>query len=76
MPGPVAASPFPSAAKIKDGMVTVKDFNASITHALGISHEEILMSPTRRPFTIVDKGRGNISAQRVDVGRFWRPEHR
>jgi hypothetical protein len=44
-------------SKVKDGMVTVQDFNATIAHALGIPHEEILMSPTRRPFTIADKGK-------------------
>jgi hypothetical protein len=43
--------------KVKDGIVTVQDFNATIAHALGISHEEVLMSPTRRPFTIADKGK-------------------
>jgi hypothetical protein len=43
--------------KVKDGMVTVQDFNATIAHALGIPHDEVLMSPTRRPFTIADKGK-------------------
>jgi len=45
-----------SGGKVKDGIVTVQDFNATIAHALGISHEKVLMSPTRRPFTIADKG--------------------
>jgi hypothetical protein len=44
-------------SKVKDGMVTVQDFNATIAHALGIPHDEVLMSPTRRPFTIADKGK-------------------
>jgi len=43
--------------KVKDGLVTVQDFNATIAHALGINHEEVLMSPSRRPFTIADKGK-------------------
>ncbi len=47
--------------KVKDGMVTVQDFNATIAHALGISHEEVLMSPSRRPFTIADKGKPVMS---------------
>jgi hypothetical protein len=38
-------------------MITVQDFNATIAHALGISHEEVFMPPTRRPFTIADKGK-------------------
>jgi hypothetical protein len=43
--------------KVKDGMVSVQDFNATIAHALGIPWDEVLMSPTRRPFTMVDKGK-------------------
>jgi len=43
--------------KVKDGMVTVQDFNATIAHALGISHEQVVMSPTRRPFKIADMGK-------------------
>jgi Protein of unknown function (DUF1501) len=43
--------------KVRDGLVSVQDFNATIAHALGINHEEVLMSPSRRPFTIADKGK-------------------
>ncbi len=43
--------------KVKDGMVTVQDFNATIAYALGIPWDKVLMSPTRRPFTIADKGK-------------------
>lgn len=43
--------------KVKEGLVTVQDFNATIARALGINHEEVLMSPSRRPFTIADKGK-------------------
>ncbi len=46
-----------SGNKVRSGIVTVQDFNATIVHALGINHEEVLMSPTRRPFTIADKGK-------------------
>jgi uncharacterized protein (DUF1501 family) len=46
-----------SGNKVRSGIVTVQDFNATIAHALGISHQEIVMSPTRRPFTIADKGK-------------------
>ncbi|MCU0778587.1 MAG: DUF1501 domain-containing protein [Akkermansiaceae bacterium] len=46
-----------SGNKVRSGIVTVQDFNATIAHALGINHEEVLMSPTRRPFTIADKGK-------------------
>jgi hypothetical protein len=46
-----------SGNKVRSDIVTVQDFNATIAHALGISHEEVLMSPTRRPFTIADMGK-------------------
>ena len=44
-------------SKVKDGMVSVQDFNATIAYALGIPWDEVLMSPTRRPFTMADKGK-------------------
>jgi len=37
-------------------MVTVQDLNATIAHALGLPHDLVLMSPTKRPFKIADKG--------------------
>ncbi len=43
--------------KVKDGMVTVQDFNATIAYALGLPHDEVIMSPSRRPFTMADKGK-------------------
>jgi hypothetical protein len=35
----------------------VQDFNATIAYALGINYEEIILSPSRRPFKIADKGK-------------------
>jgi Protein of unknown function (DUF1501) len=46
-----------SGSKVKDGLVSVQDFNATIAHALGLSHEQVIMSPSRRPFQIADKGK-------------------
>ena len=46
-----------SGNKVKDNMVTVQDFNATIAHALGIQHHNLIYSETRRPFTISDKGK-------------------
>lgn len=46
-----------SGKKVRNGLVTVQDFNATISHALGIDHQKVLMSPIRRPFTIADKGK-------------------
>ncbi len=43
-------------SKVKDGLVTVQDFNATIAHALALPYDNVIMSPTRRPFKIADKG--------------------
>lgn len=45
-----------SAERVRDKMVTVQDFNATIAHALGLPHDLVIMSPTQRPFKIADKG--------------------
>lgn len=54
--GTVHGSTDPSGAKVKEGVVTVQDFNATIAYALGLPYDMILMSPTKRPFKIADKG--------------------
>ncbi len=51
----------PEGGKVKDGLVSVQDFNATIAHALGLNIDEVLMSPTRRPFKIADKGKPVMS---------------
>jgi hypothetical protein len=43
-------------SKVKEGKVTVQDFNATIACALGLPYDTVLMSPTKRPFKIADKG--------------------
>ena len=45
-----------SGSKVKDGIVSPQDFNATIAYALGLPYETILMSPTKRPFKLADKG--------------------
>jgi len=42
--------------RVKDDEVSVQDFNATIAYALGLPHDLVLMSPTKRPFKIADKG--------------------
>jgi hypothetical protein len=37
--------------------VSVQDFNATIAHALGLNWNEIISSPSKRPFQIADKGK-------------------
>ena len=36
--------------------VEIPDFNATIAYSLGLPLDEIIYSPTRRPFTLSDKG--------------------
>ena len=43
-------------AKILDKPVKVTDFNATIGYALGLPLDQVLYSPTMRPFTLADKG--------------------
>ncbi len=45
-----------SGEKVKDGLVSVQDFNATIAHALSLPYDTVVMSPTKRPFKIADKG--------------------
>ncbi len=45
-----------SGGKVKDGLVSIQDFNATIAHALALPHDTVIMSPTKRPFKIADKG--------------------
>ncbi|MBC8127250.1 MAG: DUF1501 domain-containing protein [Gloeobacteraceae cyanobacterium ES-bin-144] len=45
-----------SGSKVKEGLVSVQDFNATIAHALALPYDTVVMSPTARPFKIADKG--------------------
>jgi hypothetical protein len=45
-----------TANRVSRDPVTIPDFNATIAHALGLPHDLVIMSPTRRPFKIADKG--------------------
>jgi len=42
--------------KVTEGLVSVPDFNATIAYALGLPMDTVLYSPSKRPFTVVDKG--------------------
>jgi hypothetical protein len=43
--------------KAMDKPVTIPDFNATIGYALGLPLDQVLYSPTKRPFTVADKGK-------------------
>jgi uncharacterized protein (DUF1501 family) len=45
-----------SGDKVKNKPVTPQDFNATIAQALGLPYDLVIMSPSKRPFKIADKG--------------------
>ena len=42
--------------EVADKAVTAQDFLSTIGHALGLPVDEVVMSPSNRPFTVGDKG--------------------
>ena len=36
--------------------ITPPDFNATIGYALGLPLDQVIFSPSKRPFTVCDKG--------------------
>jgi hypothetical protein len=44
-------------SKVVENGVTIPDFNATIAYALGIPLDTVLYSPSKRPFTVSDKGK-------------------
>lgn len=42
--------------RVADKQATPQDFQATIGHALGLPVDEVVMSPSNRPFTVGDKG--------------------
>ena len=42
--------------EVIDQRVEIPDLNATIAYCLGLPLDEIIYSPTRRPFTLSDKG--------------------
>lgn len=42
--------------KAEANPVTIPEFNATIAYALGIPLDQVLYSPSKRPFTVADKG--------------------
>lgn len=55
--GTAYGSTDPKGNKVRDDLVSVQDFNATIAYALGLPHELVMMSPSRRPFKIADQGK-------------------
>jgi len=42
---------------VKDRPVSIPDFNATIAYGLGMPLDQVLYSPSQRPFTVADKGK-------------------
>jgi len=42
--------------EVLEGKVGIPDFNATIGYALGLPLDQIIFSPSKRPFTVADKG--------------------
>jgi hypothetical protein len=42
--------------EVADNKVGIPDFNATIAYALGLPLDQVLYSPSKRPFTVADKG--------------------
>jgi hypothetical protein len=42
--------------EIAENKVEIPDFNATIAYALGLPLDQVIYSPSKRPFTIADKG--------------------
>ena len=54
--GQVWGSTDEEGREVVDGVTQIPDFNATIAYALGLPLDEIVFSPSRRPFTLSDKG--------------------
>lgn len=46
-----------TSSNVLDQRVSIPDFNATIAHALGLPLDEVVYSPSKRPFTVAHKGR-------------------
>ena len=45
------------AETVIENVVKIPDFNATIAHALGLPIDQVLYSPSKRPFTVAHKGK-------------------
>ena len=55
--GQIHGSTDPNGHKPEDNIVSIPDFNATIAYALGLPLDQVLYSPSKRPFTVADKGK-------------------
>lgn len=55
--GQVYGSTDEKGDKVTENPISVPDFNATIGYALGLPLDQVLFSPSKRPFTVADKGK-------------------
>lgn len=55
--GQVYGATDENGGKAIENPVSIPDFNATIAYALGIPLDQVLYSPSKRPFTVADKGK-------------------
>ncbi len=55
--GQIVGKTDKNAANVESDKISIADFNATIAAAVGIDTEKIVYSPTRRPFTVANKGK-------------------
>ncbi len=54
--GTIYGSTDKTGSEVADKQATIQDFHTSIGHALGLNVDQVIMSPSGRPFTVGDKG--------------------
>ncbi|MES2709485.1 MAG: DUF1501 domain-containing protein [Verrucomicrobiota bacterium] len=47
--------------EVVEGKIAVPDFNATIAYGLGLPLDQVIYSPSKRPFTVADKGQPILS---------------
>jgi hypothetical protein len=55
--GTVYGSSDKEGREVADKQATIQDFHSTIGHALGMDVDQVVMSPSGRPFTVGDKGK-------------------
>ncbi|MBL4702538.1 MAG: DUF1501 domain-containing protein [Phycisphaeraceae bacterium] len=55
--GQVIGKTDANAANVETDKVTIADFNATIATAVGLDVQDVIMSPSQRPFTVANKGK-------------------
>ena len=55
--GTIYGSSDKSGSEVADKQATIPDFHSTVGHALGLNVDQVVMSPSGRPFTVGDKGK-------------------